>query len=68
MYHTNINNSDNEIFQKFTESISYDKKLFRQDIKGSIAHAKMLAKQNIISVDDSNNICSGLMQIEKEID
>jgi len=68
MYHTNINNSDNEIFQKFTESISYDKKLFRQDIKGSITHAKMLAKQNIISVDDSNNICSGLMQIEKEID
>ena len=67
MYHTNINNSDNEIFQKFTESVSYDRNLFKQDIKGSIAHAKMLAKQNIISTDDADKICSGLYQIEKEI-
>ena len=67
MYHTNINNSDNEIFQKFTESVSYDRNLFRQDIKGSLAHAKMLAKQNIISTDDAKKICSGLSQIEKEI-
>ena len=29
MYHTNINNSDNEIFQKFTESVSYDRNLFK---------------------------------------
>ncbi len=65
MYHTNINNSDNEIFQKFTESVSYDRNLFKQDIKGSIAHAKMLAKQNIISTDDADKICSGIYQIEK---
>ena len=67
MYHTNINNSDNEIFQRFTESVSYDKKLFKQDIKGSKAHARMLAKQNIISLNDANEICSGLTQIEEEI-
>ena len=67
MYHTNINNSDNEIFQRFTESVSYDKKLFKQDIKGSKAHARMLAKQNIISSNDANEICSGLTQIEEEI-
>ena len=67
MYHTNINNSDNEIFQKFTESISYDRNLFKQDIKGSIAHAKMLAKQNIISPSDADKISSGLTQIQEEI-
>ena len=67
MYHTNINNSDNEIFQRFTESVSYDKKLFKQDIKGSKAHARMLAKQNIISLNDANEICLGLTQIEEEI-
>ncbi|MQG51675.1 MAG: argininosuccinate lyase [SAR202 cluster bacterium] len=67
MYHTNINNSDNEIFQKFTESISYDRNLFKQDIKGSIAHAKMLAKQNIISPSDADKIASGLTQIQEEI-
>ena len=67
MYHTNINNSDNEIFQRFTESVSYDKKLFKQDIKGSKAHARMLAKQNIISLNDANEICWGLTQIEEEI-
>ncbi|MBS97041.1 MAG: argininosuccinate lyase [Chloroflexi bacterium] len=67
MYHTNINNSDNEIFEKFTESISYDRNLFKQDIKGSIAHAKMLAKQNIISPSDADKIASGLTQIQEEI-
>ena len=67
MYHTNINNSDNEIFQRFTESVSYDKKLFKQDIKGSKAHARMLAKQNIISLNDANEICWGLTQIQEEI-
>ena len=38
---------------EFNASIEFDQKLFAQDIKGSIAHAKMLGRQNIISKDES---------------
>jgi argininosuccinate lyase len=51
----------------FTQSLHYDRRLFREDIAGSIAHARMLGKQGIISAADSNKIIEGLQQIEKEI-
>ena len=53
--------------QDINASISYDKTFYRQDIAGSIAHATMLASQNIISVSDKDAIISGLTQIEDEI-
>ena len=53
--------------QEINASISYDKTLYRQDIAGSIAHAKMLADQKILTLDDRDQIISGLRQIEKEI-
>ena len=55
------------LLTKINASIDIDKKLYVQDIKASIAHAKMLAKQKIIKKDKSNKIIIGLKKIEKEI-
>ena len=54
-------------FSRYTVSIEYDRRLYKQDIAGSAAHAKMLAKQGIISQDDVAEITQGLKAIEKEI-
>jgi len=54
--------------QKYTESISYDRRLYKYDIAGSIVHAEMLAKQGIISVKEAKLICEGLTSIWNEID
>ena len=51
----------------FNASLSYDKLLYKQDIAGSMAHAKMLAKQGIISAEEGDAIGKGLEQILKEI-
>ncbi|MEW6410558.1 MAG: argininosuccinate lyase [Nitrospirota bacterium] len=56
------------LVEDFTESISFDKRLWRYDIKGSIAHARMLAREGIINRDESKNIINGLREIEKEIE
>jgi len=56
------------IVESFTESVSFDHRLWRYDIEGSIAHAKMLGKQGIISKDDSKKIVRGLQDIAKEIE
>ena len=54
-------------FRRYTVSIDYDRRLYKQDIVGSMAHAKMLAKQGIISQEDSDKITQGLKSIELEI-
>ena len=54
-------------FSRYTVSIDYDRRLYQQDIAGSVAHAKMLAKQGIISKEDAAQIRQGLGTIEKEI-
>ncbi|MCS5666483.1 MAG: argininosuccinate lyase, partial [Dehalococcoidia bacterium] len=51
-------------FSRYTVSIDYDRRLYKQDIAGSIAHAKMLAKQGIISQEDAAQITQGLQTIE----
>jgi argininosuccinate lyase len=53
---------------KYTASISYDRRLYRHDIAGSIAHARMLAKQGIIAGDDAESIVRGLEEIRDEIE
>ncbi|NWF52113.1 MAG: argininosuccinate lyase [Nitrospirae bacterium] len=60
--------STSKTTESFTESISFDRRLWRYDIEGSIAHAKMLAKQGIISEDDSKRIIEGLKEIANEIE
>lgn len=53
--------------EAFTASIDVDSRLYRHDIAGSIAHAKMLARQRIISARDARKIVRGLKGIEREI-
>ena len=56
-----------EIMEEINASIAFDQKLFAQDIAGSKAHARMLAKQAIISKADAKAILKGLDQVEGEI-
>ena len=53
---------------KYTASIAYDRRLYRHDIAGSIAHARMLARQGIIAGDDAESIVRGLAEICEEIE
>jgi argininosuccinate lyase len=55
-------------YQDYTVSIQYDQRLFRQDIAGSIAHARMLGRQEIISPEDAEQIVRGLGQVQQEIE
>ena len=52
----------------FNSSLHFDCRMYKQDIKGSIAHAKMLAKQGIITEEDRDEICAGLCGILSDID
>ncbi len=54
--------------EAFTASIEVDARLYRHDIMGSIAHAKMLAKQRIITAGDARKIVRGLNKVQREID
>ena len=64
---TRIKNSTSSHFQKVGNSIDIDRRLYREDIAGSIAHVEMLFKQKIISFKIKNKIIYGLNKIEKEI-
>ena len=55
------------LFQEIGSSIDIDKRLFKEDIMGSLAHIEMLNKQKIITPKIKNNISKGLKKIEKEI-
>ncbi|MEW6162351.1 MAG: argininosuccinate lyase [Nitrospirota bacterium] len=57
-----------KIAEHFTESISFDNRLWRYDIEGSIAHAKMLGRQGIITKEESEKIITGLKEIAREIE
>ncbi len=57
-----------EVLAKINNSIGFDKALYRQDIRGSVAHARMLAKQKIITEADAKAIVAGLGRILKKID
>jgi len=58
----------NEVSDEFNASIRFDRRMFRQDIVGSIVHAEMLAKQGIISQGESEKIVDGLSGILAEIE
>ena len=53
---------------RFNQSISFDRKMYAEDIRGSVAHAEMLGRQGIISADDKEKIVSGLKEIKDDID
>jgi len=60
--------SASSLLDQFNASIMYDRKLYREDIEGSLAHAAMLAKQGILNSDELVEITTGLNQIMQEIE
>ena len=57
-----------ELVKRYTASIDFDKRMWRQDIRGSLAHARMLARQRILSATDLADIERGMAQITAEIE
>ena len=57
-----------EAVNDFNSSLPFDCRMYRQDIEGSVAHSKMLAKQGIISQEDADKIREGLLSIMDDID
>lgn len=56
------------LVEDFHSSISFDKRLYREDIRGSIAHARMLGKTGIITKEESEKIIAGLQEILEDIE
>jgi argininosuccinate lyase len=67
IWSTRIKKDASSIFKKVGNSIDVDKKLYKEDILGSIVHVEMLFRQKIISFKVKNKIIYGLNKIEKEI-
>ncbi len=67
IWSTRIKKKSSSLFQKVGNSLDVDKKLYKEDIKGSVAHVEMLFKQKIISFKIKNKIIYGLNKIEREI-
>ena len=67
IWNTRIKKKASTLFQKIGSSIDIDKRLYKEDIMGSIVHVEMLFKQKIISFKIKNKIIYGLQKIEKEI-
>ena len=67
IWSTRIKKKTSGVFLKVGSSIDVDKKLYKEDIRGSIAHVEMLFRQKIISFQIKNKIIYGLKKIEKEI-
>src|SRR5215213_5134845 len=63
-----IGEATDALAQSFVESISYDRRLYKHDIAGSIAHAAMLAKVGLITDADRDAIVEGLKSIERDIE
>ncbi len=67
IWNTRIKKNSSTLFQKVGNSIDIDRRLYKEDIKGSVAHVEMLFKQKIISFKIKNKIIYGLNKIFKEI-
>ena len=67
IWNIRVKKNTSNLFQKIGSSIDIDKRLYQEDIKGSISHVEMLFKQKIISFKIKNKIIYGLNKIEREI-
>ncbi|UJX40474.1 argininosuccinate lyase [Desulfovibrio sp. JY] len=56
------------LMEAYSESVSYDRRMYRQDIAGSKAHARMLAKRGVLTGDEAERIVYGLDQVLDEIE
>ena len=68
MWAGRTNGITEKIADDFNSSIHFDSRMYRQDITGSIIHAQMLAKQNIITADDAEKLTDGLESILNDLD
>ena len=59
---------ENQLVHNFNASISYDKKFYKQDILGSIAHVTMLEKQEILTAEEKEKIIDGLQGILNDVE
>ena len=66
--HSRLMKNTDKLVQGYVASIPFDQRLYRQDIEGSIAHARMLAKQGIIAESEAETIIKGLQSIREEIE
>ncbi len=57
-----------QLVYNFNASLGFDKKLYKQDIQGSMAHVKMLAKQGILTEQEKDEILKGLTGILQDIE
>jgi argininosuccinate lyase len=63
-----FNEPVDEFVARFTASVDFDQRFYRQDIQGSIAHAKMLCDANVLTADERDQIINGLQEIEAHIE
>ncbi|MDN5103124.1 argininosuccinate lyase [Aliarcobacter butzleri] len=63
-----LKNTNAQILDEFNASIMFDKELYAQDIRGSIAHSRMLASQGILTNEEQKAIEKGLLQVKSEIE
>ncbi len=68
MWGGRFDSKPSDLMQAINQSITFDKLLYKQDIRASKAHAKMLGATGIISADESKKIIAGLDQIKTEIE
>ena len=68
MWSGRFEGNSSSLLEAFNASIYFDKKLYKEDIEGSIAHSKMLQKQNILTSDEQSQIQAGLEQVRTEIE
>ena len=67
IWNTRVKKNTSNLFQKVGSSIDIDKRLYQEDIKGSISHVEMLFKQKIISFKIKNKIIYGLNKMGAEV-
>ncbi len=67
MWGGRFSKTTDHLVEDFHSSISFDQRLYKEDIRGSIAHARMLGFQNIISESEADQIINGLQEVLKEI-
>lgn len=63
-----LKNTNAQLLDEFNASVMFDKELYAQDIKGSIAHSQMLCEQGILTKEDQKAIEEGLLQVKDEIE
>ena len=68
MWSGRFSSSASSLLDEFNASIMFDRKLYLEDIEGSLAHAQMLNKQNILTDDEYTQIVKGLNQVKDEIE